>query len=61
MENRCPICRKKVQDWQMCAGKTTIVDSLVVHNSCLQDFKQSTNKDWSRWEIAEELSGGGLR
>lgn len=57
-ENHCPICKKRVSDWMMATGKTEVIGSFVVHKPCLQVFKDERGRDWSIWEVAEQLSGG---
>lgn len=54
---KCPICELRISQWMM--GKTTLFGEHHVHNSCLQDFKLRHGKDWSLWEISQELLGGG--
>lgn len=41
MTNQCPLCNKRVQDWQMASGKSTTVYNRLVHIACLMDVKPS--------------------
>lgn len=37
--NVCPLCNKRVSEWQKASGKTTIVANEIVHNDCLVDYQ----------------------
>ncbi len=52
--NICPLCQRRVSDWMMASGKTTIIyydvtsarANEVVHNSCLIDYKVKYGKEY---------------
>lgn len=44
-EVKCPICHKRVSNWEMAGGKCTIIHGRVTHNSCLMDVKPSEAKE----------------
>lgn len=46
MVNQCPICKHRVQDWQMSAGKAKEVGDYVVHTSCLIEYQQRTGAEF---------------
>lgn len=37
MQNVCPLCERRVSEWQMACGKTVIINGAVTHKSCLMD------------------------
>lgn len=59
MVHICPICTKRVNDWEV--QKSTVINVFTVHNTCLKFFFEKNGKQWTIWEITQELLGGGSR
>ena len=36
MTNECPVCGKRVSDWESASGKTLVVNGKLYHKSCLE-------------------------
>lgn len=44
MPNVCPLCTKRVNDWQMANGKATVMYGKLCHNSCIMGEKDAQNQ-----------------
>lgn len=55
---RCAICKIRLNEWEMKSGKTTSVNNLPVHNSCLKDWFLRRGTEWTIDEITKALKGG---
>ncbi len=54
----CPICHHYLSEWEINAGKTSMMEAVRVHTSCLQDYKLKYGKEWSLADIVRLLGGG---
>lgn len=36
--NECGKCHKRVSEWMMASGKTTIINGTLLHKACLNDM-----------------------
>ena len=45
MENECPLCRIRVNEWQMVHGKAVEHGGDIYHKSCLIDYKLRRGED----------------
>ena len=47
MNMNCPLCGKRISEWNMSAGKTMDVNGRTVHKSCLMDYQRETGKEYA--------------
>lgn len=42
----CSICKLRVSDWMMSAGKTLVVNQKLVHKACADDYRLKYGKEY---------------
>ena len=40
----CPLCHKRISNWEMASGKTVVQGQKVIHEACLMDEKYKLQK-----------------
>ncbi len=37
----CPLCGKRVSNWEVAGGKVVVIDGKIVHRACIMDSDES--------------------
>jgi hypothetical protein len=40
-DENCPLCDKRVSNWEIAGGKVVIIDGKILHRACVMDNKDS--------------------